>query len=319
MNAHVIIDNLKNPALLFFVLGLFSSVIKSDLKVPESSSKFIALYLLFALGFKGGQELTHNYLIEDIYQSFFIGISLALIIPCIVFLLTKHKLGIHNSTAVAASYGSVSAVTFITAVSFLEMNNINYSGNMIAVMALMEAPAIVVGLIMLNLCRKDEHVSSLTKVLKHAFTNSSVVLILGSLLVGMLSSDQQAQGIKPFTTDLFVGFLCVFLLDMGIKCGSKIKSFLKNSVYYVFLALLFPLLIGTIMALICSYIDILKGDALLFCILGASASYIAVPASMKLAVPKADEGIFVPMALAITFPFNICIGIPYYFFLINAL
>lgn len=319
MNLELLIDNLKNPALLFFILGIIAVRLKSDLAIPENSSKFISLYLLFSIGFKGGQELAHSTFSMEIIWCILFGFFAAISIPLYVFFILKRKLSVANSGAIAAAYGSVSAVTFVTAVSFLELQNISFNGHMVAVMALMEAPAIIVGVILIRFFGKKDTTQpekSLKSIIKHSFTNGSVLLILGSLLIGLIASDKQAMGIKPFTTDIFKGFLAIFLLDMGIVCGKKLKDFLKNGKFTTLFAILIPILNGIIFAYLTSFVTQNVGDRFMLTILAASASYIAVPAAMKIAVPKANPGIFIPMALAITFPVNITIGMPIYMFLI---
>ena len=323
MNIDLLLQNLTNPALLFFVLGLFAVQLKSDLAIPENSSKFISLYLLFSIGFKGGQELSHSELGTDTLIILLFGILLAIVIPFYTFFILKKKLGIHNAAAICAAYGSVSAVTFVTAISFLESLDIQFGGHMVAVMALMEAPAIIVGVSMLKLFKKskDKEVSenkiSFGSVVKHSLTNGSVLLIIGSLIIGFVANDKQADGIEPFTTDLFKGFLAVFLLDMGITSGKKMSAFWKNGVFPFAFAIIIPFINGCFVAFFSAYITDSVGDQLLFSILAASASYIAVPAAMQLAIPKANSGLYVPMALAVTFPFNITFGMPIYLFIIE--
>lgn len=220
---------------------------------------------------------------------------------------------IENAGAIAAAYGSVSAVTFVTAVSFLEIQQIDFNGHMVAVMALMEAPAIIIGVVLIRLFGKKESFhGSMGSIIKHSFTNGSVFLILGSLVIGFLASDKEAMGIKPFTTDIFKGFLAIFLLDMGIVCGKKISDFLKGGWFTTLFAIVIPLINGVVVAFASGLITDNQGDRFMFAVLAASASYIAVPAAMKIAVPKANPGIFVPMALVVTFPFNITIGMPIY-------
>lgn len=318
MNLHLLAENLTNPALLFFILGIISVQLKSDLEIPKTSSKFISLYLLFAIGFKGGQELAHSEFSKDIIWSIVFGVSTAIIIPCYAFFILKRKLSIENSGAIAAAYGSVSAVTFVTAIAFLEMQNIEFGGHMVAVMAFMEAPAIVIGVVLIRLFSKGQSQNtSMGQLIKHAFTNGSVILILGSLLIGWLASAEQAQGIAPFTTDLFKGFLAIFLLDMGIVSGKKLKSFLDNGWFTASFAIIIALVNGCLIAVLSGLVTDDIGNRFILAVLGASASYIAVPAAMKIAVPKANPGIYIPMALAITFPVNITIGLPIYLFLIQ--
>ena len=317
MNFSLLLDNLTNPALLFFVLGIIAVYVKSDLKIPENTSKFISLYLLFSIGFKGGQELAHSDFAADILWAIVFGVSIAGLIPLYTFFILKKKYTIENSGAIAAAYGSVSAVTFVTAISFLEIQNYSFSGHMVAVMALMEAPAIIIGVILIRLYSKEKvQKTSMGTIVKHSFTNGSVLLILGSLVIGFLASEQQALGIKPFTTDIFKGFLALFLLDMGIVSGHKLNDFFKSGWYSVFFAVIFPIINGCGIAFLSQFVTDDIGNRFIFAVLASSASYIAVPAAMKIAVPKANPGIFLPMALAVTFPFNITFGMPIYFSII---
>jgi hypothetical protein len=226
----------------------------------------------------------------------------------------KNKLGVYNAGAIAAAYGSVSAVTFVTAVSYLESMQMGLHGHMVAIMALMESPAIIAGLLLISVYNKDESDKIKKRsVIKHSFTNGSVLLILGSLVIGYLASDIQAEGIKPFTNDLFKGFLAIFLLDMGITSGKKLKSFFSFGWFPFVFAVLIPLINGIVFAMLSSLVTDDISNRFMFAVLAASASYIAVPAAMKISVPKANPGLFLPMALAITFPINITIGMPLYF------
>jgi hypothetical protein len=318
MDLHYLVDNLTNPALLFFFLGLIAVNLKSDLKIPENSSKFISLYLLLAIGFKGGQELAHSIITLEIIWSLLFGVLLALIVPVYCYYILRIKLSVENSGAIAAAYGSVSAVTFVTTVSFLEISQIPFGGHMVAVMALMEAPSIIVGVLLIALNNKEkENKMTFKSIVHHSLTNGSVVLILGSLVIGCLTDDAQAAGIKPFTTDLFKGFLAIFLLDMGITSGGKLKALIKKGWFTLFFAIVIPVLNGVTIAVISGFFMEDIGNRLLMAILAASASYIAVPAAMKLAAPKANPGLYIPMALAITFPFNITIGMPLYLYIIG--
>ena len=319
MNLDLLFENLTNPALLFFILGVLAVKLKSDLEIPENSSKFISLYLLFSIGFKGGQELAHSDFNMEIIWSVLFGVFIALVIPMYAFFILRKKFNIYDSGAIAAAYGSVSAVTFVTAASFLELQNMTFSGHMVAVMALMEAPAIIVGVILIRIFDKNnENNASLPSIIKHSFTNGSVLLILGSLVIGLVASDEQALGIKPFTTDLFKGFLAIFLLDMGITSGKKLSAFIKSGWFAVMFAIAIPLVNGIIVALLSQWVTTDIGNRFILAILAASASYIAVPAAMKIAVPKANPGLFLPMALAVTFPFNITLGMPIYLSIIMA-
>ncbi|MFN8438001.1 MAG: sodium-dependent bicarbonate transport family permease [Cytophagales bacterium] len=316
MNFNLLIENLTNPALLFFFLGILAVYLKSDLEIPAGTSKFISLYLLFCIGFKGGQELAHGEFSTEIVYSMVFGVVLSAIISTYTFFILKKKFNVFDAGAVAAAYGSVSAVTFVTASNYLESMHLQVHGHMVAIMALMESPAIIVGLILISKFNKseDSHINK-TEVIKHSFTNGSVLLILGSLVIGLLASTKQAEGIKPFTTDIFKGFLAIFLLDMGIASGRKLSSFLNYGSFPIIFGIAIPILNGCIVALASNMVTHDVANKFIFAILGASASYIAVPAAMKIAAPQANPGLFLPMALAITFPINITIGMPLYFML----
>jgi hypothetical protein len=318
MNLNLLIENLTNPALLFFVLGIVAVSLKSDLEIPENSSKFISLYLLFAIGFKGGQELSHEVFTSEILWSMLFGIGLSLAIPLYTFFILKRKLSVFDSGAIAAAYGSVSAVTFVTAVSYLESQQLTIHGHMVALMALMESPAIIIGLLLISIYNNEETTKIKKRaVLKHSFTNGSVLLILGSLVIGYLASEKQAEGIKPFTNDLFKGFLAIFLLDMGISSGKKLKSFFSFGWFPFLFAFFIPLINGSLIALLSSIVTDDITSRFIFAVLAASASYIAVPAAMKITVPKSNPGLYLPMALAVTFPVNITIGLPIYFLIVQ--
>ena len=318
MDLHLLFDNLTNPALLFFFLGILAVQLKSDLEIPQNSSKFISLYLLFAIGFKGGLELSHSTLNMEIIWSLLFGILLAVVVPLYAYFLLRRKFSVANSGAIAAAYGSVSAVTFVTAISFLEIEQIHFGGHMVAVMALMEAPSIIVGVLLMALFSKQKPKNGdLKKTVHHSFTNGSVLLILGSLAIGFLANEQQAEGIKPFTTDIFKGFLAVFLLDMGITSGRKLNDFVKKGWFAVLFSIVVPIINGIFVAWFTQYITADVGNRFLFAILAASASYIAVPAAMRLAAPQANPSLYLPMALAVTFPFNITLGMPLYLYIVQ--
>ncbi|MDC0119618.1 sodium-dependent bicarbonate transport family permease [Flavobacteriaceae bacterium] len=321
MNYHLLIDNLTNPALLFFILGIIAVLVKSDLEIPPNSSKFISLYLLFAIGFKGGQELSHETFNTEIAASMLFGIGISMAITIYTFFLLKKQLNPYNAAAIAAAYGSVSVVTFVTAVSFLEIQHLQLQGHMVAIMALMESPAIIVGLLLLTLSKEvDSKELAIKKrtVLKHAFTNGSVLLILGSLCIGFMANAEQAEGIKPFTDDLFKGFLAIFLLDMGISSGKKLKAFFSFGWFPLVFAVVIPLINGCLVAVLSAAVTSDVSNRFIFAILAASASYIAVQAAMKISVPKANPGLYLPMALAVTFPINITIGMPIYFLIVES-
>jgi hypothetical protein len=313
MNTEILLSNLTNPTLLFFILGIVAIKIKSDLTIPESSAKFISLYLLFSIGFKGGQELAHSQFTPEIAYSLLFGLLISSAIPLYTFFILKRKLSIYDSGAIASSYGSVSAVTFVAAASFLEYSQLHFGGHMVAVMAFMESPAIIVGVMLMTLYNKQkENTIKLGNVVKHSLTNGSVLLILGSLFIGLIADSKQAEGIKPFTTDIFKGFLALFLLEMGMVTAKNLGTFKKYGWFVTLFPIFIPLVNGCLVAALSIWVTHDVGNRFMFAILAASASYIAVPAAMRIAAPKADPGLYIPMAIAITFPLNITIGMPIY-------
>jgi len=310
MDFQILVSNLTNPTLLFFVLGVVAVAIKSDLEIPASSSKFIALYLLFAIGFKGGQELASSGFNDEIIYALLFSILVSAVIPIYSFFVLKNRLGVSNAGAVAATYGSVSAVTFA--------HQLYLHGHMVAIMALMESPAIIVGLLLISIYKLDNTPALRREnVLIHSFTNGSVLLILGSLLIGYVADAKQAEGIKPFTNDLFKGFLAIFLLDMGITSGKKLKAFFSFGWIPLVFAFITPLVNGSLTAYISAMVTSDPSNRFMFSILAASASYIAVPAAIKISAPQANPGLFLPMALAVTFPVNITIGMPLYLMIVQ--
>lgn len=320
MEFEILLSNLSNPTLLFFVLGIVANRLRSDLEIPESSSKFISLYLLFSIGFKGGQELAHSGFSHEVAYSLIFGLLLASLIPLYTFFILKSRLNADDAGAVAASYGSVSAVTFVAAVSYLEMQNLSSGGHMVAVMALMEAPAIVVGVILINRYRDKDIRSealSIGSLVRHSVTNGSVIMVLGSLIIGLIADAKQAEGIRPFTTDIFKGFLAIFLLEMGMLTAKRFTAFKKYGAFVTFFAFVIPAINGCATAYFSSLVSHDVANRFVFSVLAASASYIAVPAAMRLAAPRADPGLYIPMALGITFPFNITIGMPLFMLIVT--
>lgn len=316
-NIDLLFENLTNPALLFFGLGILAVYFKSDLEIPPTSAKFISLYLLFSIGFRGGQELAHEPIGGEVINSIIFGLVLSAIVPLLYFFVLKLKFSIYDAGAIAATYGSISAVTFITAVSYLESLQQPINGHMVAIMAIMESPAIIISLILVSIYNKNKETKiSKIEVIKHSFTNASIFLLLGSLVIGFIASEKQALGISPFTNDLFKGFLVIFLLEMGITSGRKLKSLFQYGYYPFLFAIMIPLINGCITAYLSGFITDDISNRFLFSILAASASYIAVPAAMKNALPEANPSLYLPMALAITFPFNITIGFPIYYFIV---
>jgi len=289
--------NLLSPVILCFVLGLGAALARSDLSVPEAAAKAMSIYLLFAIGFKGGTS---------------VAAPISTVIPLYAFFLLRRRLGASNAGSIAAAYGSVSAVTFVAAAGFLEMQGLAFGGHMVAVMALMECPAIIMGVVLIRRYEKEEPRQGMGGILHHALTNGSVLMLLGSLFIGLVADSRQAEGIRPFTTDIFKGFLAIFLLEMGMVTARRFAAFRRHGWTVLLFAILVPAFNGSAVAWLSGWVTQDAGDRFMFAILAASASYIAVPAAMRLAAPKADPGIYIPMALGVTFPFNITIGFPLY-------
>jgi hypothetical protein len=243
---------------------------------------------------------------------------MAAVVPVWTFFVLRRKLDVFNAAAVAATYGSISAVTFIAATSFLGQLELKSSGHMVAAMALMESPAIIIGIALARFLHKGDGASfSWPHLLRDAFFNGSVLLLTGALFIGLLTGEAGAQALTPFTGDIFKGMLCLFLLDMGIISARRLAGIRQLGAFPVAFATVVPLVNAAAALVIAHAIGLGRGDALLFTVLCASASYIAVPAAMRLAVPEANPGLYVTMALALTFPFNIIIGMPLYMTVIN--
>jgi uncharacterized protein len=320
MDANLIVSNILNPPVLFFFLGMLAVLVKSDLEIPPPIPKLFSLYLLLAIGFKGGVELTKSGINQQVVLTILAAIMMACAVPLYTFFILRLKLDTYDSAAIAATYGSISAVTFITASAFLTELGMPFDGFMVAALALMGSPAIIVGLILVNFFARDEKREFVwSEVLRDAFLNSSVFLLVGSLIIGMLTGEHGWEVLSPFTQDMFYGVLTFFLLDMGLVAAKRIKDLQKTGVFLISFAILIPILNAGIGLLIARVINMPQGDALLFAVLCASASYIAVPAAMRLTVPEANPSLYVSTALAVTFPFNIIVGIPLYLYGINLL
>jgi uncharacterized protein len=322
MNLDLVISNFLNPPVLFFFLGMIAVLVKSDLEVPAPIPKLFSLYLLLAIGFKGGVELAKSGITQEVFVTMIAAIIMASIVPVYSFFILRKRLDTYNSAAIAATYGSISAVTFITANSFLDELHIFHDGYMVAAVALMESPAIIVGLILVNLFRDKDAKAEQTnwsEVIREAFLNGSVVLLVGSLTIGWLTGEKGFHKLEPFVGDMFYGALSFFLLDMGLVAAKRIKELQKTGVFLIAFAILMPIFNAAIAIGLARMIGMNPGDALLFAVLCSSASYIAVPAAMRMTVPEANPSLYISTALAVTFPFNIIAGIPLYLSFVNLL
>lgn len=319
MDVSLILSNILNPPVLAFFLGMLAVILKSDLEIPPPLPKLFSLYLLFAIGFKGGVELVKSGVTQPVILTLVAAVFMACIVPIYTFFILRLKLDVYNAGAIASTYGSISAVTFITAGSFLTQLGISYDGYMVAALALMESPAIIIGLILVSLfsVKTEQNPFIWSEVLREATLNSSVYLLVGSLIMGILTGESGWEKLKPFTQDMFYGVLTFFLLDMGLVAAQRIKDLQKTGLFLISFAILIPIVNAVIGLLIAKLIGLQQGDTLLFSVLCASASYIAVPAAMRITVPEANPSLYVSAALAVTFPFNIIVGIPLYLYGIN--
>ena len=314
MNEFHILENFLTPPVLFFFLGLFAALVRSDLEIPQPLAKFFSLYLLLAIGFKGGIELSHSGFSSDVLITMGAAILMAVAVPVYSYFILRIRLNVFDAGAVAATYGSISAVTFVTAISYLSNQGIPFGGHMVAAMALMESPAIVIGVMLVRRFSQTTVTNGFQwkPIIHEALFNGSVLLILGSLVIGMATGAEGAKAMKPLTDDLFKGLLSFFLLDMGLVAAKRLGDLGSARWFLTGFGLFMPPLNALLGIFLSRLFGFSEGDTLLFAILCASASYIAVPAAMRLAVPEANPSLYVAMALAITFPFNIVIGIPLY-------
>lgn len=308
---------LLDPTILFFIFGIFAGLVKSNLEIPQPISRFLSLYLLMALGLKGGFALNKSGFAPEIAISLGLAITLAIAIPLLAYNLLKQRLDKLDAAAIAATYGSISAVTFITTAQVLDQVGIHYGGHMAAAMALMESPAIIIAIILGNKIRqqrsgnKSGH-TPLGKVLHESFTDGGQLLLLGALVVGLISGEAGQKVMAPFSIDLFKGLLAFFLLDMGLlaaKSLGELKGKPSVTLVYAFIA---PPTHAMIALGLCHLFDIPLGDSILLMILAASASYIAVPAVLRHAMPEVSPAFYMGTSLGITFPLNIIFGIPIY-------
>lgn len=306
--------NLTSPAVLFFALGIFAGVARSDLNVPEAVAKGLALYLMLAIGFKGGVAVAEQGFTTELILAALAGIAISFAMPLIAYALLRAmtKLDQITAAASAAHYGSISVVTFVAGAEFLRMSGMVSSGHMVAVLALMETPAILTGLLLAGRAGGGGDARTRSELLREVMLNGSVVLLLGSFVIGMVSGEAGMVKLEPFVVGLFQGVLALFLLDMGLVAARRLSGAKKLGVNGVAFGLIMPPIGATIALGIAWLIGMGPADAAALMILAGSASYIAVPAAMRIALPKADPSVYLTLSLAITFPFNLTLGIPLY-------
>lgn len=324
--------NFLDPAILFFAFGILAGCAKSNLEIPPAISRFLSLYLLMALGLKGGFALAKSGITPEVAASLGCAILLAILVPLIAYQLLKRRVAPFDAAAVAATYGSVSAVTFITASQYLDTHAIAYGGHMAAAMALMESPAIVIAVVLANSLRRQASGTSiipsgggtavlantgspsagLGKILHESFTDGTQLLLLGAMAVGLLTGEAGKAAMAPFSVDLFKGMLAFFLLDMGLLTARNLGKLRGQSAWLLAYAVGAPLVHASIALGMSSMLGLSPGNAALLMVLAASASYIAVPAALRYSIPEANPSVYFSMSLGITFPLNILFGIPAY-------
>lgn len=306
----MIIDTLTSPVILFFVLGFIAALVKSDLTIPEAFAKAMSIYLMAAIGLKGGVSVASSGITPDLIAAALAGLILSFLLPIIAFALLRQFGGLSkiDAGAVSAHYGSVSVVTFVTAIEILTGRGLSPAGYMVAVLALMETPAIITGLLLAKRGERQESANVGTPW-HEVLTNASVILLVGSFAIGIVAGADGFASVKPLFDTGFRGVLCLFLLDMGLIAARRLVQSRKVTWRLIVLAIALPMFNGVIGTVTGTFIGLDVASAAALGILAASASYIAVPAAMRLALPEADPGIYLSMSLGITFPFNIIFGI----------
>ena len=311
------IHNIFNVPILAFSLGIIAVLIRSDLKIPSSIGKFISLYLLFSIGFQGGVQLYQSTWNNQATAVVAIAMGMSIIIPIYVFLFIRRKFNVYNAAALAASYGSVSVVTFITAGAYLIDLKISYGGYIVTLVPLMDCCAIMVGFILIKLFNGLHNSQSMGRALQELGTNTSILILVAGLFIGIMSRVSDINKLYPLVMSMQKIMLTFFLIDMGLLVGRNIKNLKNHSRIIFIIGIIVPLLNATIGILLTTWLHLNLGDSLLLVILLASASYIAVPAAFRMAVPEAEPSLYISAALAITFPFNVIVGIPLYHYLLN--
>ena len=335
-----ILSNLTDPPILFFLLGLFVAAIRSNLEIPAPVTKFLALYLLMAIGFKGGQALSENGVTGSALEVWGLALFLALVIPAFAFVVLRSRINGFDAAAIAATYGSVSAVTFVAATTFLTAEGDEPGGYLAVALVLMESPAIIMAVLLATLARarakeakegkggegptaadptevgepgKSVAPLPMKAILHEAFTDGAHLLLLGSLAVGALSGSNGGEVMAPFVGDIFKGLLAFFLLDMGLLVARQLREVRDIGPFLIGFGIVMPLIGASAALLLGNLVGLSVGDLTMLAVLAASASYIVVPAVVRYAIPEARPSRYFTMSLAVTFPFNIVLGIPLYY------
>jgi uncharacterized protein len=308
--------NLLSPAVLFFLLGVIAALTRSDLKFPEPLYVGMTIYLLVAIGFKGGVAISEAGLAK-VWLPAVTSIVLGTIIPLWTYPVLRFggKLPGVDSAAIAAHYGSVSAVTFIAATNYLKSIDVPFENYATAFLAVMESPAILVGVVLGKLAMNSSGKSSgasLKTAMHEALFGRSIFLLVGALVVGALCGEAGMRKVEPFFVTPFQGVLALFLLEMGVVAGRRVGDLRKVGLFLLGFGILVPLVNGALGVFLGKIAGLELGGATLLGILSASASYIAAPAAIRISLPEANPTLYLTSSLAITFPFNITLGIPIY-------
>ncbi len=313
----IVYINLLSPLILFFIMGIIATLVNSDLKVPEAFYTGYTMIILFTIGIKGGSKLKHASL-GDMFVVILAALFLSFFMLIIAYLLIKKvfKFDTMNSLALAAHYGSVSAVTFVAGLSFLDKMEVPYEDYMSAILVVMEGPAIVTAIILYKIFsqkREGSSTSGLTEVVKEAFFGKSIFLLIGGIFIGLIAHEDGLIMIKPLFGDLFYGVLSIFLLHMGMIATQRIRD-LKGVKWYSFAyVFILPVIGGISGILVGDFIGLSLGGTFILGVLTASSSYIAAPAAIGHSIPEANSGVYIGSSLGLTLPFNLIFGIPFYF------
>jgi hypothetical protein len=326
------VQNLIDPAILFFLVGIFAGAVKSNLEIPPSIAKFLSMYLLMALGLKGGFAMAKSGMTDTAAIALGAAILMAFLVPALGYAFLKNRIAKFDAAAVAAAYGSVSAVTFVTAMQFLESSNMQPGGYMAVAMVVMESPAIIMAVLMANVLRHQNSSNvvvsgggalavggggngygpSIGKISKESFTDGAHLLLLGAMAVGYISGEAGREMMQPFSGDLFKGMLAFFLLDMGLMVARNFADARNSSPVLIAYAAIGPLVHAGLALLLGALLGMSAADVAILMVLSASASYIVVPAVLRYAIPEANPSLYFGLSLGITFPMNILVGIPLY-------
>lgn len=336
---------LLDPAILFFAVGLVAGLVRSDLEIPPQIARFLSLYLLMALGLKGGFALAESGLTSSVAASLCAAVIMALVVPALGYAVLARRTNRFDAAAIAASYGSVSAVTFLTAAQYLGDIGSPAGGHMAVALVLMESPAILVAVTIANTLRQSAHTArtapvatsvnpdgsatiashaetggtKIGHILHESLTNGSHVVLIGALVIGVLSGESGKAVMSPFSDDLFKGMLAFFLLEMGLTVARNLSDARRAPVLLIVYAIVGPMVHAALALGLALLLRLPASDAALLMVLSASASYIVVPAVLRHAIPEANPALYCGLSLGITFPLNLLAGIPLYSWIAHSL